>query len=89
MFTAIPQKPGKSLLLGFATVFILYFVIALKIDLANEHLLSKKVADIFMLKNNYWLLIIISSFIGGLIAGLSALTGSLLRKAFKKERRAY
>jgi len=49
--------------------------------LSNEHLLSKKVASILFQKESYALLIIITATIGGLVAGMSALTGSLLRKS--------
>jgi len=87
VFTAIPQDAGRSFVAGFATIFVLWAVIALKIDIANEHLLSKKVAEIFPLKGSYILLILITAFIGGLVAAMSALTGSLLRNSFKKKRR--
>jgi hypothetical protein len=81
VFASIPQPLGKSFLAAFAAVFILWGTIALKIDLSNEHLLSKKVASILFQKESYVLLIIITAFIGGLVAGMSALTGSLLRKS--------
>jgi hypothetical protein len=81
VFASIPQPLGKSFLAAFAAVFILWGTIALKIDLSNEHLLSKKVASILFQKESYALLIIITATIGGLVAGMSALTGSLLRKS--------
>ena len=81
VFAAIPQHPGKSFLAGFVSVFCLWAVLALKIDFANEHLLSQKVAGILPLKGNYFLLILITAIVGGLVAGFSATTGSLLRKA--------
>jgi hypothetical protein len=40
VFVAIPQNPGKSFLAGFISIFSLWIVLAVKIDLANEHLLS-------------------------------------------------
>ena len=88
IFAAIPQHPGKSFLAGFVSVFCLWVVLAFKIDLANEHLLSTKVAGILPLKGNYILLILITGIIGGLVAGFSALSGSLLRKAliYKKKK---
>lgn len=76
---AIPQKPFKSFLCGFLALFILWLVLAVMIDTANEHLLSQKVAQILPLKGNYWLLIFVTAFVGGLLAGLAALTGSLGR----------
>lgn len=89
VFVSIPQHPGKSFLAGFASLFVLWATIALKMDWANEHLLSAKVAGILPLKGNSYLLILITSIVGGLVAGLAALTGSLTRKAFKKERRKW
>lgn len=89
VFVAIPQHSGKSFLAAFSSVFCLWAVLAIKIDFANEHLLSKKVAGILPLNGNYFLLILITAIIGGLVAGMSGLTGSLIRKAFapKKKRR--
>lgn len=89
IFTAIPQKPNTSFLVGFLTVLVLSAIITLKTDFKNEHLLSKKVSEIFMLKDKFWLLHIITAFIFGLLGGLSALTGSLFRKTFKKKRKNY
>ncbi|MBX2930378.1 MAG: hypothetical protein KF781_00365 [Chitinophagaceae bacterium] len=77
---AVHQKPWKAFLSAFIAVFILWIVLAAIIDNANEHLLSKKVAEILPLNGNYTLLIIVTGFIGGLAAGMSALTGSFLRK---------
>ncbi len=77
---AIPQKPFKSFLCGFTAVFVLWAILAVSIDQANEHLLSQKVANILPLSGNYWLLIFITAMVGGLLAGLAALSGSLGRK---------
>jgi len=81
VFTAIPQHPGKSFLAGFISIFCLWVVLAIKIDLANEHILSAKIAAILPLNGNYTLLILLTGIVGGLVAGFSALSGSLLRKA--------
>lgn len=77
---AIHQKAWKAFLSGFIAVFLLWIVLAIIIDNANEHILSKKVAEILPLNGNYFLLIFITGFVGGLLAGMSALTGSFLRK---------
>ena len=87
VFAAIPQSTGKSFVAGFVTIFILWAVLALRIDFANEHLLSKKIAEIFPLKGSYVLLILVTAIVGGLVGGMSALTGSLLRLSFKKKKR--
>lgn len=77
---AIHQKPGKAFLAAFIALFVLWAVIAFIIDNDNQHLLSVKVATILPLGGSYILLILLTAFIGGLVAGLSALTGSYLRK---------
>jgi len=50
-------------------------------DLANNHLLSTKVANILPLNGSYVLLIVITAFVGFLLGGMSSLTASYLRKA--------
>ncbi|HEX3024316.1 MAG TPA: hypothetical protein VHP12_03810 [Chitinophagaceae bacterium] len=77
---AIHQKPWKAFLAAFVAQFVLWAVLAFIIDIANQHLLSVKVATILPLHGSYILLIFITAFIGALVAGLSALTGSFLRK---------
>jgi len=77
---AIPQKPWQSFVAGFAALFILWIVLACASDIPNEHILSKKVADILHLGGSYVVLILITGLVGGLIAGLGALTGSYVRK---------
>ena len=77
----VHQKPFKAFLAGFIALFALWCILALVKDVANEHILSTKVANILPLKGNYIVLIIVTGFVGGLIAGFGALTGSYLRKA--------
>ena len=45
----------------------------------NESVLSKKVAELFSLAGSSFLLILISAFIGALVAGFAAMSGSYLR----------
>ena len=77
---AIHQRPGKSFLCGFAGLFLLWSILALVKDAANEHLLSTKVAQILPLGGSYLLLILVTGMVGGLVSGFAALTGSYLRK---------
>jgi len=78
--TAIHQKPGKAFLAAFLAVFVLWAILTFIIDNANQHLLSVKVATILPLGGSSFALILLTAFIGGLVAGLAALTGSYLRK---------
>jgi hypothetical protein len=76
----IKQAPLKSFFSGFFGLFILWVVIALLIDNANEHILSSKVAQILPLGGSSFVLIMVTGLIGGLVSGLAALTASFTRK---------
>ncbi|MEI6585910.1 MAG: hypothetical protein WCL56_07480 [Sediminibacterium sp.] len=77
---AIHQKPILAFLAGFIGVLILWVLIAVIKDTANEHILSTKVAHLLPLGGSYWLLIFITGLIGGLVSGLAATAGCNLRK---------
>ncbi|CAF3857316.1 unnamed protein product [Rotaria sp. Silwood1] len=84
---AIPQNAGKSFIAGGLTIAILFLLMAGKLDFDNDHLLSKKVAEIFKLKDNYWVLLLLTAILNGLVAGFAALSGSLFRKMLSSKRR--
>jgi hypothetical protein len=68
---------------GFAGVFILWLVKILSLSLPNEHLLANKVGQVFMLPDsdtNWMVMIFVSSLIGGVVGGLSSLTGYSFQK---------
>ncbi|HRD59063.1 MAG TPA: hypothetical protein PK504_13530 [Ferruginibacter sp.] len=79
----INQKPLPSFLAGFIAVFILWTILAAVISSANEHALVQKFSMLILKSNTSSLLIILTGFIGGLVAGLGALTGSFMRKRAK------
>ncbi len=78
---AIPQKPFKAFITGFLGMFILWVVLSVMKDLANEHILSTKVAQILPLGGSYVVLILLTGILGGLVSGLSALAGSYVRQS--------
>ncbi|MCX6299535.1 MAG: hypothetical protein NTY72_10645 [Bacteroidetes bacterium] len=81
---AIHQKPGIAFVAGFSGLFILWTLLAVLKDTANEHILSTKVAHLFPLGGSYLLLILITGLLAGLVSGLAALTGSNFRKTSNK-----
>lgn len=81
---AIHQKAGKAFIAGFAGLFLLWSILAILIDSANDHILATKVANILPLGGSYWVLILLTAIIGGLVSGLAALTGSYLRQTTKQ-----
>ena len=77
----IHQRSGKAFLSGFLGVFILWAGLAWWIDIKNEGVLSKRIAELFSLGGSSTLIILVSALIGALVAGLAAVSGSFLRSA--------
>ena len=77
---ALPIKPLQSFIAGALGVGALWAGLAFGIDMANNHILSSKVAQILPLGGSYIALIIVTAFVGALLGGLASLTGSFVRK---------
>lgn len=77
----VHQKPWKAFLSGFLALFLLWGSLSYWIDLKNDGILSAKIAVLLPLGGSSILLIIVTAFIGGLLAGLSALSGAYVRKS--------
>ena len=76
----IYQKPGMAYLAGFVSILLFWGLLAWWIDSQNDSILSKRMATIFPLGGSSALLILITAIVGAIIGGLSALSGSFLRK---------
>ena len=76
----IPQSSGKAFLCGFLAVFILWFVLSYWISNNNNHILAHKVSLLIIKMDSPYLLMLVTALIGGLVAGLGALTASFLQK---------
>ena len=81
----IHQRGFKAFFAGFLALFILWFVLAFWMDLANEGVLSVKIASLLPLGGSKRLLMIVTAFVGGLVAGFAALSGSYLRSSNPKK----
>jgi hypothetical protein len=77
----IHQKAVKAFFSGFLGLFILWISLATLKDVPNEHILSIKVAQILPLGGSFVALILLTGFLGGLVSGLAALTGSFFRQS--------
>jgi hypothetical protein len=77
-------RPGRAFLAGFTAVFALWLIMYLFRDSGTHHVLSGRMARLFFVNNPY-LLMIVGAFLGGLVAGLAALSASLLRLAVPHE----
>lgn len=71
-------KGGVSFIAGFTGIAAFWFIAALIKDIPNDHLLSHRMAELFHL-TDYALLIFVISFLGGMIGGLAAWAGALVR----------
>jgi len=77
----VRQRPFAAFVAGFLGMFVLWGMMVMIIDNANEHILSHKIAQILPLNGSSVMLIFITALIGGLVSGFSALSGSLARKS--------
>ena len=75
----VHQKAGKAFFSGFLAIFILWGALAWWMDMKNESMLSKKIAEVLPLGGNSFLLILVTAFVGALVAGFGAMSGSYLR----------
>lgn len=73
------KKAAASFGWGFLALFLLWGGQSAYIHVANEGLLSGRVAEMLSL-NSPLLVILITALIGGLVSGLATMTGSLAHK---------
>ena len=76
----IHQKPWKSMLSGALGLFLLWGLLAIWIDSKNQGVLSARISELLPLGGSAFLLILITAFVGALVAGLAALSGAYLKK---------
>jgi hypothetical protein len=74
---------GKAFLSGFVGIVLFWLVTILMLDIANEHILSGRMAKLFGLPN-YGLFIVVNLLVGGLVGGFAAWSGAVLRNTFMK-----
>lgn len=77
---ALPIKPAQAFLAGALGVGALWAGLAFGIDIANNHILSTKVAQILPLGGSYIALILVTAIVVALLGGVASLTGSFVRK---------
>jgi hypothetical protein len=74
----IPQRPLLSFTSGFLALFLLWGLLALYIDLANNSILSTRVAGVLPLQGSSIALIVVTGFVGALVGGGGSLTASFI-----------
>jgi len=78
------KTSGQSFWSGFGGVAVAWIIMALIKTIPNDNLLAARVAKLFQLP--HWILILlITAIIGGLVGGMSALSGILAKRAIKTQ----
>lgn len=75
----IDNKGGISFLAGLLGVALLWFVMALYIDMSSHAILTTKVNKLLPIPA-----LALTAIVGGLVGGLSALSGALLRQGISR-----
>ena len=76
----IPQRPFASFGTGFLAIFLLWIFLSWYISQANGHVFIHKISILILKMDNPLVLVLVTAFIGALVAGFGALTGSFVRK---------
>ena len=76
----IPQSAGMSFLTGFLALFLLWGLLSFWISSPNDHVLAHKISLIILKIDSPYLLMAVTGLIGGIVAGLAAMTASFIRK---------
>ena len=79
---AFKEGMGKSALITFLTVGLIWFLVAFNIDAANESILSTRIGELFGIGSLG--ITLVSALIGGLAAMFGALTGASLQKVISE-----
>jgi len=79
----IGKTSGISFCSGFGAVFIAWAVLALLKSIPNQHILASRVVQLFPLPHSWIWLFLVTALIGGLVGGMAALSGTLLKRAIR------
>lgn len=76
----LPQSNFAAFCAGFVGIFLMWGLVATWIDVKNESLLTRQVAQLLPLGGSPILLILVTALVGGLLGGFAALSGNSLRR---------
>jgi hypothetical protein len=76
----------RSFFIGFWGIALLWAGYAFYQSFPNEFMLAEKMATIFQLKGNSFAMLGITALVGGLVGGMSALSGNWLYKVVVKKK---
>ena len=80
----VGKTARQSFFSGFGATFLTWLVLALLTSIPNDHILAKRMAILFHLPW-WWLIFAVTSVIGGLVTGIAALSGLLVKDVMKSK----
>ncbi len=83
----ISLKKSAVFLIPFLAIACFWMVYAFILGNANDFILAKRIAVLFPLQGNPYLLILVTGIIGGIAAGIAGVFGSQVRTMFIKPNR--
>ncbi len=79
------ESGGRAFVIGFFACGLAWFLQALYIDIANESILSTRIAEM-MGVGSHWIILLVTFLIAALIGGLATLTGYFFKVVLKPEK---
>ena len=80
------QRPGRGFLNGLLSIGILWLLLILKTDAANDQLLSQRMSQLFGL--GHGLFVAVNILLGALVGGLGGWSGASMWRIYKRDKRA-
>lgn len=80
------QKPGRAFISGMLAMALLWSILIVITDAANEQILSSRMAQLFGL--GHILFLIVNVVLGALVGGLGGWSGASMRKIYKEQQQS-
>ncbi len=78
------KASGETFAKGMAAIAVLWLIMVLYHHFSTQGILSNKIAQILPVGGNVGILIVVTILIGGIVGGLGAVSGFLVRNLFRK-----
>lgn len=86
----LSNHKGNNFIAGLLGIGLFWLAYALFLDISNEHILSSKIANLFseslQTEISSGVLVMITTFLGALLGGLSAMAGAMISDDSRKRK---
>ncbi|WP_339624352.1 hypothetical protein [uncultured Winogradskyella sp.] len=80
----VPLKRTSVFFIPFLAIFLFWAIYSFILSSSNDYTLAKRISVLLTLGGNPYVLIVLTGFIGGLAAGVSAILGKQIHLILKK-----